>query len=143
MSLIRKDIPLFDTVSSIITIISNEVVQAGTASSIHIVAANTKMAMIRCCNTVSPYMPKASLGKNHITVVRIATNSNLAIRAFFSKSLFAFISRLLFGSIYCLCKISNRILELFLTDCYKKQTFLQCNEILHEFNPICWNNQRK
>ena len=48
ISLIKKEIPLFDTVSNIMTMINSEVVQAGTASSIHIVAANTKMAMIRC-----------------------------------------------------------------------------------------------
>ncbi len=47
--------------------IRTEVVHEGMASVIHIKAAKTKIAMVRCCSTVSPSIPKAEVGINKMT----------------------------------------------------------------------------
>jgi hypothetical protein len=59
-------IPLSDIVSSIITIMSSDVVHAGTASTIHMQAAQTNIAIIRCWMGVSSAMPNVSVGSNAI-----------------------------------------------------------------------------
>ena len=68
-----KPRPLLDTVRSITTITSREVVQLGMISNIHIRAANTKIAIIRCWMTVRPAIPKALTGRAHSRIVMIST----------------------------------------------------------------------
>ena len=69
--LISGAIALSDTVSSIITMMSNDVVHAGTASTIHIHAAHTNIAITRCCMGFSPSIPNSSVGNIAITSAMI------------------------------------------------------------------------
>ena len=50
-----------------------------TTSMIHISVAKAKMAMIRCCTTVSPSMPNISAGAFHNSSVTIATTMASAV----------------------------------------------------------------
>ena len=68
---------LSDMVSNIITIISTDVVQVGIISNIHIRAANTKIAIVRCSTTVSPSIPKNEVGtsqRNKVTAMTRGSN---------------------------------------------------------------------
>ena len=47
--------------------IRTEVVHEGIASVIHIKAAKTNKAIVRCCNTVKSLIPKTVEGKNQMT----------------------------------------------------------------------------
>ena len=62
-----------DTVRSITTITSREVVQLGMISNIHIKAAKTKMAIMRCCTTVRSAIPKVLTGSAQRRIVMIST----------------------------------------------------------------------
>jgi hypothetical protein len=55
--------------NSSIQITHTDVAHAGIASVNHINVANTKMEIIRCCTTVSPSIPKLSVGKQATTTV--------------------------------------------------------------------------
>ncbi len=68
-----KPRPLLETVRSITTITSREVVQLGMISNIHIRAANTKMAIMRCWTTVRSAIPKVLTGRAHRRIVMIST----------------------------------------------------------------------
>ena len=56
---------LFETVTSISTIISTDVVQMGTTSVTHMMAANMNMEITRCSTTVRSGMPMVSGGIIH------------------------------------------------------------------------------
>ena len=64
------------TVKSITTMINTDVTHAGTPSSIHMRAANTKMAIMRCWMTVRFSIPNAVEG---IMMIISVTNSTKAI----------------------------------------------------------------
>ena len=73
--------------------ILTEVAHDSTISNIHMRVANTKMAMTRCCMTVSPSMPNASVGrlnKNSDTIVTIEI-SNSFLDADFWGFFFSFL----------------------------------------------------
>ena len=57
-----------DIVHSMTTMISTEVHHDGMASVSHITAANTKMAMTRCCTGLSPSMPNISIGRSAMMI---------------------------------------------------------------------------
>ena len=63
----KNDTELSDIVSNIMTIINKDVVHAGTASTIHMHAAHTNIAITRCCIPVSPSIPNTSVGNKAIT----------------------------------------------------------------------------
>ena len=55
---------------------ANDVAQEGMASVSQESVANTKMAMILCCTTVSPSMPNTLLGRFHTRAVTRAMTIN-------------------------------------------------------------------
>ena len=66
---------------------ATDVAHAGTTSSTHANVAKAKMAMIRCCTTVSPSMPKHVDGRFHINnVARITTAALMAVLFNYSGS---------------------------------------------------------
>ena len=68
---------LSETVNNNRTTISTEVVHAGTASNTHIKVAKTKMEISLCSMTVSPSIPKVSIGRHHNMRERVmATGSH-------------------------------------------------------------------
>ena len=69
--------------SSISPMMATEVAHDDTTSSIHISVAKAKMAMMRCCTTVRPSMPKTSEGRFHSSSV---TNSTKRAWAVFLKA---------------------------------------------------------
>ena len=61
---------------------ATDVAHAGTTSSTHANVAKAKMAMIRCCTTVRPSMPKLVDGRFHInSVVRITSHIDFPVIA--------------------------------------------------------------
>jgi hypothetical protein len=60
-----------------ITIMSNDVVHAGTASIIHMSAAQTKIAIIRCWMGVSPGIPNIVVGNRAMVNAMIAITETL------------------------------------------------------------------
>ena len=68
-SLLKIPKAFFDTVTHIIAIILSEVAHAGMHSVSHDKVAKTKIAMMRCCTTVSPSMPKVLVGRFQTMVV--------------------------------------------------------------------------
>ena len=76
-SLLKMPKAFFDTVTHMMVMILREVAQAGMHSVSHDKVANTKIAIMRCCTTVSPSMPKMSVGRFHTMAVttRIARSS--------------------------------------------------------------------
>jgi hypothetical protein len=58
------------------TIINTDVVQLGIISKIHMRAANTKRAIVRCCRTVSPSIPKKVEGTARRKIVISSTNGS-------------------------------------------------------------------
>ena len=76
-----KPRPLFEMVSSMMTIDRTEVVQVGTTSMIHIRAVNTKIAIVLCITGVRPSMPKNDVGTAHRKIVSARTMPS-AIRFF-------------------------------------------------------------
>ena len=59
--------------SSMAPMMATDVAHEGTTSIIHIRVAKAKMAMMRCCTTLSPSMPKAVEGRFHSMSVMTAT----------------------------------------------------------------------
>ena len=70
---------LLEMVRHIVVMIPREVAHEGTASVSHESVAKTKMAMTRCCITVSPSIPNADVGRFHTIVVTIAITSSSSI----------------------------------------------------------------
>jgi hypothetical protein len=59
----------FDTVTHMIDMMLSEVAHAGIHSVSHERVAKTKIAMMRCCTTVNPSIPKHVVGKFHTMAV--------------------------------------------------------------------------
>ena len=59
----------FDTVTHMIDMMLSEVAHAGIHSVSHERVAKTKIAMMRCCTTVNPSIPKQVVGKFHTMAV--------------------------------------------------------------------------
>ena len=77
-------IPLFEMVSSIMTMEITDVVQVGITSMIHIRAVNTKIAMVLCITGVRPSMPKNEVGTAQRIIVNTRTMPS-AIQFFFDN----------------------------------------------------------
>ena len=77
--------PLSLVKSSISPMMATDVAHDGTTSSIHMSVAKAKMAMMRCCTTVSPSMPKAVVGRFQSNNV---TNRTTMISAVLTNTLF-------------------------------------------------------
>jgi hypothetical protein len=58
------------------TIIITDVVQLGMISKIHMRAAKTKRAIVRCWRTVSPSIPKKEVGTARMKIVISSTNGS-------------------------------------------------------------------
>ncbi len=67
-----------ETKNSSTKMMTTEVAQAGIASVSQSITAMTKMAMTRCCTTVSPSMPKQSMGRFHTRMVNRAVRQNIS-----------------------------------------------------------------
>ena len=80
------EIPLSEIVSNIITIMSSDVVHAGTASTIHMSAAHTNMAIMRCCIGFSPSIPNHSVGNIAIATAMIAIAATLMYRLYLRRN---------------------------------------------------------
>ena len=76
-SLLKMPNAFFDTVTHMMVMIARDVAHAGIHSVSHERVANTKIAMMRCCTTVNPSMPKQLVGRFQIMVVttRMPKNS--------------------------------------------------------------------
>ena len=82
-----------------------EVAHDGINSITHIIVAYTKIAMIRCCTTVSPSMPKHSVGRNQI--VRKTASTAPKPMAFFTHLVGS--KRLSCFAVYILCTKSKPV----------------------------------
>jgi hypothetical protein len=68
-SLLKTPKAFLDTVTHMMAMILSEVAHAGIHSVSHASVAKTKIAMMRCCTTVNPSMPKALVGRFQTMVV--------------------------------------------------------------------------
>ncbi len=68
-SLLKIPKAFFETVTHMIAMILSDVAHAGIHSVSHDRVANTKIAMMRCCTTVNPSMPKLLVGRFQIMAV--------------------------------------------------------------------------
>ena len=93
-----------DAPNSNTKMMTTEVAHAGMASVSHNITAITKMAMMRCCTTVRPSMPKQSIGRFHTKTVSRAVMRNMSpflrlkspVNAFFTVSFMFIVESLCF-----------------------------------------------
>ena len=101
--------PFVETLRSITTITTREVVQLGMISNIHMRAANTKIAIMRCWTGVRPSIPKTDVGRAQRRIVTMSTMGRST--QYFTENLLLDISVYVIA-LNCGVKVTNYLLYL-------------------------------